>query len=237
MKVPIGGKVLIAKTLGSLLYLIYNIVNNYAIAIILFTLIVKVLLLPLTFNQLKQTKNMQKIQPELKKLQDKYKNDKETLNVKMMELYKEHKINPVGGCLPLLIQMPILFGLFGALRNPIEYVFKGDAALASIATDAPFLWLQNLINPDVFMIGNVAVPGILPIIAAATTYLSMNTMNAANQAEQPQAMKTMNLFLPLMILWWGKSFPAGLTLYWVVSNIFQMAQQFLLPKGDVLKEE
>ncbi|MCT4565167.1 MAG: YidC/Oxa1 family membrane protein insertase [Maledivibacter sp.] len=227
----------IGKMLGSLLYLIYNIVNNYAVAIILFTVIVKVLLLPLTLNQLKQTKNMQKIQPELKKLQDKYKNDKETLNIKMMELYKEHKINPLGGCLPLLVQMPILFGLFGALRDPLVYVFKSDAALAATATSAPFLWLQNLVDPDIFMIGSVAVPGILPIIAAATTYFSMNTMNTGNKADQPQAMKTMNLLMPLMILWWGKSFPAGLTLYWVISNIFQMAQQLLLPRGDVLKEE
>ncbi|SKC88880.1 YidC/Oxa1 family membrane protein insertase [Maledivibacter halophilus] len=229
---------MIAKPLGSLLFFIYNIVNNYAIAIILFTVIVKVLLLPLTLNQVKQTKEMQKIQPELKKLQDKYKNDKETLNKKMMELYSEHKINPLGGCLPLIIQMPILFGLFGALRNPVEYVFKGKEALASIATDAPFLWLQNLVDPDVFMLGGFEVPGILPIIAAVSTYLSMNTMNsAANQADQPQAMKTMNLLLPLMILWWGKSFPAGLTLYWVISNLFQMAQQLLLPKGVKLKEE
>lgn len=233
----IGGKELISKPLGSLLFFIYNLVNNYAIAIILFTVIVKVLLLPLTLNQIKQTKEMQNIQPELKKLQDKYKNDKETLNVKMMELYKEHKINPLGGCLPLIIQMPILFGLFGALRNPVEYVFKGDQALASIATDAPFLWLENLVKPDVFMVGNFGVPGILPIIAAVSTYLSMNTMNTANQADQPQAMKTMNLLLPLMILWWGKSFPAGLTLYWVISNLFQMAQQLLLPKGGKLKEE
>lgn len=228
---------MISRPLGSLLFFIYDVVNNYAIAIILFTVIVKVLLLPLTLNQIKQTKEMQNIQPELKKLQDKYKNDKETLNVKMMELYKEHKINPLGGCLPLIIQMPILFGLFGALRNPVEYVFKGDQALASIATDAPFLWLENLVKPDVFMVGNFGVPGILPIIAAVSTYLSMNTMNTANQADQPQAMKTMNLLLPLMILWWGKSFPAGLTLYWVISNLFQMAQQLLLPKGGKLKEE
>lgn len=228
---------MISRPLGSLLFFIYSVVNNYAIAIILFTVIVKVLLLPLTLNQIKQTKEMQNIQPELKKLQDKYKNDKETLNVKMMELYKEHKINPLGGCLPLIIQMPILFGLFGALRNPVEYVFKGDQALASIATDAPFLWLENLVKPDVFMVGNFGVPGILPIIAAVSTYLSMNTMNTANQADQPQAMKTMNLLLPLMILWWGKSFPAGLTLYWVISNLFQMAQQLLLPKGGKLKEE
>lgn len=235
--VAIGGKNLIAKTLGSLLFFIYNVVNNYAIAIILFTVIVKVVLLPLTLNQVKQTKEMQKLQPKLKELQKKYKNDKETLNIKTMELYKEYKINPLGGCLPLLIQMPILFGLFGALRNPVEFVFQNNAELAARATSASFLWLANLVDPDVFMVGNFAVPGILPIIAAISTYVSMNTMNTANQGDQPQAMKTMNLLLPAMILLWGRSFPAGLTLYWVISNLFQMGQQFFLPRGDVLKEE
>jgi YidC/Oxa1 family membrane protein insertase len=221
----IGGKILISKALGSLLFYIYTLVDNYAISIILFTVVVKLVLLPLTFNQIKQTKKMQKLQPEIKKLQEKYKNDKEKLNVKTMELYKEHKVNPVGGCLPMLIQLPILFGLFGALRKPEVYVFPNSPELLEKATNASFLWLPNLIDPD---------PIILPLIAAITTYLSMNTMNTG---EQPQSMKTMNLILPLMILWWGRSFPAGLTLYWVISNLFQMAQQYFLPKGDKLKEE
>lgn len=224
-KEGIGGKILIAKTLGTLLSLIYSLVNNYAVAIILFTIIIKFILLPLTFNQTKQTKKMQELQPKIKELQEKYKNDKEKLNIKIMELYREHKINPLGGCLPLLIQLPILFGLFGALRKPEVYVFPNNPELLAKATNAPFLWLPNLVDPD---------PIILPILAAVTTYLSMNQMNTGEQAQQ---MKTMNIVLPLMILWWGRSFPAGLTLYWVVSNLFQMAQQYFLTKGAKLKEE
>lgn len=207
------------------MFYIYNLANNYAIAIILFTVVIKLVLLPLTFKQIKQTKKMQELQPKIKELQEKYKNDKEKLNIKMMELYKEYKVNPIGGCLPMLIQLPILFGLFGALRQPEVYVFPNNPELLEKATSASFLWLPNLVDPD---------PIILPVIAAISTYLSMNTMN---KGEQPQAMKTMNMILPLMILWWGRSFPAGLTLYWVISNLFQMAQQYLLPKGDNLKEE
>ncbi len=216
---------MIGNVLGMFLSFIYNLVNNYAMAIVIFTILVKVVLLPLTLNQLKSTKKMQELQPKLKKLQEKYKNDKETLNVKTMELYKEEKINPVGGCLPLLVQMPILFGLFAVLRDPGRYVFANNPELLEKATSASFLWLPNLIDPD---------PIILPVLAAVSTYLSMKTTSTG---EQPQAMKTMNMLLPVMILWWGRSFPAGLTLYWVVSNLFQMAQQYFLPKINKPKEE
>lgn len=217
---------MIGKTLGSLLFFVYQFVNNYAMSIVIFTIIVKIILLPLSLHQLKQTKKMAEIQPKLKELQEKYKNDKEKLSIKQMELYKEEKINPVGGCLPMLIQLPILFGLFAVLRDPGKYVFINNPTALEKATSASFLWLPNLIDPD---------PIILPVIAALTTYLSMTTASA-NQPQQ-QSMKTMNIVLPLMILWWGRSFPAGLTLYWVVSNIFQIAQQYFLPKVDKLKEE
>ncbi len=222
----IGGKNLITSTLGSLLSFIYGLVNNYAISIILFTIIVKLILLPLTVNQLKSTKKMQELQPKMKEIQEKYKNDKEKMNIKTMELYKEHKINPLSGCLPLLIQLPIIFGLFRALREPATYVFPNNPELLEKAMNASFLWLPNLMDPD---------PIILPIIAAATTYISMNSANKGTQ--QNQSLKTMNLVFPIMILWWGRSFPAGLTLYWVISNLFQMAQQYFLTRGDNLKEE
>jgi YidC/Oxa1 family membrane protein insertase len=233
----------LAKPLGALLHLIYNMVGNYGVAIILFTIVVKVILLPLTFKQLQSTKAMNDIQPELKKLQEKYKNDKTTLNEKTMSLYKEHSINPMAGCLPLLIQLPILFGLFAALRAPIEYVFAGDAAAAAVATSAPFLWMANLLDPDVLtvpfslpLLGN-KIPWILPIIAAVTTYFSM-VMSAGKQkgGTQPQSMKTMSIMMPFMILFWGVGFPAGLTLYWAVSNVFQMVQQYFLNHRSNVKE-
>lgn len=214
---------LIAGPLGSLLNFLYGVVSNYGLAIILFTLIIKLVLLPLTIQQLKQTKQMSEVQPKLKELQEKYKNDKEKLNIKTMELYKEHKVNPVGGCLPLLIQLPIIFGLFAVLREPTKYI--ADPRFAE-AVNEGFFWIKNLSEPDLW---------ILPILAGITTYFSMNGPGAA--PVQNQTMKTMNMIFPVMILWWGRSFPAGLTLYWVVSNVFQMGQQYFMPKVKKSKEE
>ncbi|WZL73159.1 YidC/Oxa1 family membrane protein insertase [Clostridiaceae bacterium 35-E11] len=214
---------MIAKPLGILLNFFYGLVGNYGISIILFTLVIKLVLLPLTLQQLKSTKQMSEIQPKLKELQEKYKNDKETLQVKTMELYKKYKINPLGGCLPLLIQMPIIFGLFAVLRDPTKYI--ADPVFLQ-AINESFLWIPNLSKPD---------PIILPVLAGITTYFSMNS--ASTGAAQNQTMKTMNMIFPVMILWWGRSFPAGLTLYWVISNLFQAAQQFFIPKAGTSKEE
>ena len=227
----------IYNIMGSLLLFIYNIVNNYAISIIIFTVVVKVVMVPLTFKQLRSTKLMQEMQPKIQAIQKKYKHDQETLNVKLMELYKENKFNPLSGCLPMFIQFPILIGLFGVLRDPLTYVFKGNAALNAVATQAPFLWLNNLVDPDLITISGFGVPGILPIIAAITSYFSMSSMQTAGQ-EQPQMMKTMNMMMPFLILLWGRSFPAGLMLYWTISNLFQMVQQLLINKaGNKPKEE
>ncbi|WP_236932730.1 YidC/Oxa1 family membrane protein insertase [Geosporobacter ferrireducens] len=215
---------MIAKPLGMLLNFLYGLIGNYGISIIFFTIIVKLLLLPLTFQQLKQTKMMADMQPKLKELQNKYKNDKETLNVKTMELYKEYKVNPLGGCLPLLIQMPIIFGLFAVLREPIKHIADPNFVQA---VNESFLWIPNLSEPDKI---------ILPVLAGITTYFSMNTASNPGAAQNP-SMKMMNTIFPVMILWWGRSFPAGLTLYWVVSNLFQMAQQYVIPKAGTPKEE
>jgi len=157
----------LAKPLGMLLKMIFDLTNDYGISIIVFTIVVKLLLVPLTLKQTKSMKQMQEIQPKLKELQEKYKDDKEKLNIKTMELYKEHQVSPFGGCLPLLIQLPILFGLFAVLRNPGLYVFGSEELYKSI--DTSFLWLDNLSSPD---------PLILPLLAAATTFLSSYTMSS-----------------------------------------------------------
>jgi YidC/Oxa1 family membrane protein insertase len=226
----------IYQGLGALLGGVYGFVGSYWLAIVIFTIIVKLLLIPLSFKQIQSTKAMNDIQPKLKKLQEKYKDDKETLNIKMMELYKEHNINPLAGCLPLLIQMPVLFGLFGVLRNPAEYVFGGNAAMATEALNQGFLWVSDLSVPDSLgALINTGVPflnglpGILPILAALTTYLSM-ALTTGKQQQANQQMQTMQMMMPLMILWFGTSMSAGLMIYWVVSNTFQMGQQYIVPK-------
>lgn len=209
----------ISNLLGTLLHVIYNLVNNYGIAIILFTVVVRLALLPLTFKQTKSMKEMQVIQPKIKEIQEKYKNNKEVLNQKVMEVYQKHNVNPMAGCLPLLVQFPILIGLFRALRDPAKYVFGSPEVYASINSN--FLWLENLSDPDLW---------ILPILAAITTYLSSKMMQPKLKKgqKQDQTQMMMLYFFPLMMLVWGRSFPAGLTLYWVVGNLFQMTQQFFI---------
>lgn len=233
---------MIKTTLGSILHFIYGVIPSYGLSIIIFTLIVKFALVPLTIKQMKSTKEMSKIQPELKKLQEKYKNDKETLNVKQMELYKEHSINPFAGCLPLLVQFPIIIGLFSVLREPITYVFNGDAVAYAEAIAQNFLWLKDLSQPD--LIGTMlpsapeflkTMPGILPIASAVLTYFSFSTMNTGQQ--ENQMTKSMKLFMPLMILMWGRTFSAGLIIYWTVSNAFQLVQQVLIQGVNTSSKE
>jgi YidC/Oxa1 family membrane protein insertase len=225
----------LAKFLGPILGMIYNFTDNYGISIIILTLLIKLVLFPLSIKQVKSTNKMTKLQPEIKKLQEKYKNDKETLNKKTMELYSENGANPLSGCLPLLIQMPILFGLFGVLRDPALYVFNGDLEATSLAINTSFLWLKNLDAPD--LIGNVlasgpswllALPGIFPIISAISTYFSMSMNNNGQQAGTQ--MKTFSFMMPLMILYMGQKFASGLMLYWTVSNVFQIGQQIMITK-------
>ncbi len=207
----------IAKPLGALLKLIYDMVGNYGISIILFTILTKILLLPINIKQTQSTKKMNELNPKIKALQAKYKNDKERLNEKLMELYKEEKYNPAGGCLPLLIQMPIIIALFRVLQSPTTFVFTPEQF---DAISKSFLWLPDLGLPDKMYI--------LPVLSALTTYFQMN-MVAAKGNTDPN-MKTMNMVMPIMLGWITVKFPSGLAMYWVVGNLFTIAQQFLMTK-------
>ncbi|KXZ40758.1 protein translocase subunit yidC [Alkalithermobacter thermoalcaliphilus JW-YL-7 = DSM 7308] len=225
---------IIPQTLGVLLKLIFDIVGNYGLAIIIFTVVVKLALLPLTLSQSKSMKAVQEIQPKINDIKEKYRNDQQMMNQKIMEVYQENKINPMAGCLPLFIQFPILIGLFTVLRSPEIYVFGSEQAYRSI--DTTFLWLSNLSDPDVILLGGIALPWILPILAGVTTYIS-SAMMTPNQGKKDPTQAMMTYLFPVLILWWGKSFPAGLTLYWVVSNVFQIAQQYFIMKPVSAKEE
>lgn len=204
----------IAKPLGLLLDLIYDFVSNYGITIIIFTVIVKVCLYPLYIKQTKSTAKMAEVQPKMQALQRKYANDKETLNIKMAELYKEEKFNPMGGCLPMLIQMPIIMGLFALLRNPMQYMTDNSMIFAYHES---FIWIDDLSQPDRW---------ILPIIAGVATFISFSMTQALSDTEANQQMngmmKMMKYIFPIMILWMARSFPSGLALYWAVSQIIQI---------------
>ena len=183
-------------------------VGNFGVSIIVVTILIKIALLPLTLKQDKSMKEMKKIQPELEKLKEKYANDKQMLNIKTMELYKEHKVNPLGGCLPLLLQLPILFALFGVLRNGI------------IPKDSSFLWLK-LSVPDQFYI--------LPVLNGAVSFFQQKLMGSADSNPQ---MKNMMYIFPIMMIMFSLKMPSGLQLYWLTSSILAVVQQyFIMKKG------
>lgn len=212
----------VAQPLGWLLTNLYSLIQNYGLTLIIFTLIVRFCLYPLYAKQIKSTTNMAAIQPRMKELQAKYANDKETLNLKMMELYKEEKFNPMGGCLPMLIQMPIIFGLFALLRNPLMYM-KDPAML--LAVHEAFLWIPDMSQPDKW---------VLPIAAGLTTYISFSQTQAQQgsdaMGQMAPMMKVMKYFFPVMIVGMGRTFPAGLTIYWFFGTGVQILFNFRLNK-------
>ncbi len=230
----------LGKILGSLLKLVYDLVSSigtepelfsyFAIAIIITTIIFKLILLPLNLHQAKSSKKMAEIQPLMKEIQNKYKNDPQTMNTKLQELYKKHNYNPAGGCLPLLVQFPIIIAFFAVFREPAKYAFTEPGVYE--AMNKTFFWISNLDVPDPYLWG-------LPLLSAITTYIQTQTMGTQNQDPQTAStMKTMNIMMPVMIFFAAKGFAAGLALYWLVGNIFTIVQQLIsrrsLPK---VKEE
>lgn len=221
---------IINDLLGNILRVMYDIVQNYGIAIILFTIFVKLLLLPLTIKQTKSTKAMQDIQPKLQEIQTKYKDKPEKQQQEIMKLYKEADINPMAGCLPLFIQMPILIGLFSVLREPWNYgIFESQAAYQ--AADTSFLFLSNLTEAGnfatIFTTGISVENLIMAILSGASAYIMQMTMMSTDPKQQ-ETMKTMTYVMTAMSFVWGYTFPAGLALYWVVSNVFSIAQYYLV---------
>lgn len=206
----------IAVPLGYLLTLIYNFVGNYGISLIILTAIVKLALFPLYVKQIKSTANMQELQPKMQEIQQKYAHDQQKMNEAMQELYTKEKFNPLGGCLPMLIQFPIIMGLFALLRNPMQYLKSEDMLFA---VHESFLWIKDLAQPDLW---------ILPIVAAVATYFSFTMtqqLTTAAGAENEQ-MKSMNMMMkyvfPLSILVIARSYPAGLAIYWAGGQTIQI---------------
>lgn len=179
---------------------------SYGLAIIIMTILIKLILAPLTAKQIASTQAMTKIQPKMKELQARYKDDKQMLNQKLSELYRQEGVNPLAGCLPLVIQMPILIGIFYGIR---DFHYEGPSS---------FLWMESIAQPDPYYV--------LPILSALTTYIqSKQTM--PDTGNNPQG-KVMLYFMPIFIGYISIKFPAGLVLYWVVMNIMQIAQQAFL---------
>ena len=208
----------IAKPIGYLLALIYKLVGNYGISLIILTVIVKLVLYPLYAKQIKSTANMTDMSEKSKEIQKRYANDREKMNEEMQKLYAESGFNPMSGCLPMLIQFPIIMGLFALLRNPMKYM-PDDPSLM-FANHESFLWIKDLAQPDLW---------ILPIAAGLATFFAFS-MNSAMTMQQPGAnpgqQKAMNAimkyFFPLSILWLARSYPAGLAIYWAGGQFMQI---------------
>ena len=209
---------IVAKPIGYLLALIYKLVGNYGISLIILTVIVKLALYPLYAKQIKSTAGMSDMSEKAKEIQNRYANDKEKMNEEMQKLYAETGFNPMSGCLPMLIQFPIIMGLFALLRNPMKYM-PNDPSLM-FANHESFLWIKDLAQPDLW---------ILPIAAGLATFFafSMNSaMNmqqpGANQGQQKAMNAIMKYFFPLSILWLARSYPAGLAIYWAGGQFMQI---------------
>ncbi|MGI6685416.1 MAG: YidC/Oxa1 family membrane protein insertase [Bacillota bacterium] len=186
-------------------------IPSYALAIVLLTVIIKILLYPLTYKQMKSMKVMQELQPKIKDLDKKYKNDPQKKQQAIMELYKEHGANPMSGCLPLLIQFPILIALFRGLQT-----FQ-----PSNIDHYNFLWISDLSKADPSGI-------ILPVLVGLSTFLQQY-ITSPNASDSTQ--KTLLYVMPILFGFMTRSFPAGLAFYWIVFSVVGTIQQLIINKG------
>ena len=198
----------LAKPMLHILKFLYRYVHNYGIAIIIVTVVLKVLFFPLTYKSYKSMKDMQKLQPKMAALKEKFKNDRDAMNRAVMELYKTHKVNPMGGCFPMLVQIPVFFALYKALMFSIEL------------RHAPFFfWIQDLSGKDPYYV--------TPLIMGATMFIQQKmTPNAGMDPTQAKMM----LMLPVVFTFMFLNFPSGLVLYWLVNNVLTIGQQYYINK-------
>jgi YidC/Oxa1 family membrane protein insertase len=220
----------------ALLFLYRVFGESLVLAIIAFTVITRLAIFPLTMQQIKSSKKMQELSPKLQQIREKYKGDREKQAQAQMALYREHGVNPLAGCLPLLIQMPILFGLYGAIyaalgSTPLQLLDVSSRLLvpelsSMIPLKNTFLWM-NLGMPDQTLI--------LPALVVATTWLQSKLMTPpVSDPKDPSAAtaRTMTTIMPIMIGLFSLSFASGLSLYWIASNIAGIAQYALTGQAD-----
>jgi YidC/Oxa1 family membrane protein insertase len=201
--VAFGFFAVLAKPLLLTLNFFQRIVGNYGVAIILLTILIRVFFFPLATKQFRSMKEMQRLQPLLKELKEKYKDDKEKLNQETMQLFRTHKVNPLGGCLPILVQIPVFIALYQALLNSIAL------------RQAPFIfWLKDLSAPDPTYI--------TPVLMTGSMFLQQKMSPPAADPAQQKIMMFMPLIFGVMFL----NFPSGLVLYWLINNLLAIGQQY-----------
>ena len=197
----------LARPLFKVLKLFYKFTHNYGISIIILTVIIKLIFFPMSQKSFKSMQKMQKIQPELKIIQERYKNDKQMLSQEMMRLYRENKINPIGGFLPVIIQIPVFVALYNVLMHSIEL------------RQSPFIWwIKDLSEKDPYYI--------TPILMGATMLIQQKMTPSGGDPMQAKIMLIMPVIFTFMFL----NFPSGLVIYWLVNNVLSIGQQYLIYK-------
>lgn len=198
----------IAEFLAQVLRVFFQWTGSYGLAIILLTAAVKLALHPLTRRQLRSMKEMQFLAPQITALRERYKGDAQRMNAEVMNLYRAHKVNPFGGCLPLVAQIPILWALFAVFRRPD--IFNG----------ATFLGMPLEMVPSFAAIAKQPLLAVWPVLVGATTYLQQRL-----SVTDPQQARLF-IFMPILVGYWGTVFPVGLSVYWVVSTLAYMVEYY-----------
>ena len=205
----------------SIMILLYSLIPNYGVVVVLFAILIKLVTYPLMAKQLRSSKKMQEISPLMNQIKVKYKNNPTVQQQKMAALFQEHKINPLAGCLPLLIQMPVLMSVFMVFRNTIE--FRGESF---------FLWINDLSAADtLFVVGGIPI-NVLPFLMSFSMYYTMKLSSATQPAggdpAQEATQQMMKYMFPGMMFFLFYAFPSGLNLYYLCFNIMQIIQQKII---------
>ena len=218
------------KPVFNFLVFLYNTITrtDFGVAIITLTLLIRILFFPLTVKSLTAQKELAKLQPKIKELQEKYKNDKQQLGAATMAMYKEHGVNPLGGCLPLLVQLPVLFALFKALDN----AFNPD----SLGLLYGFITNPGAINQTSFGILDLSAKNRFLAVLAGFLQWLQTRLSQKNQKNEPQAQssqfaqmnKQMLYFFPIMVIIISWNFPTGLVLYWVATTGFSIIEHAIV---------
>ncbi|MDR7522385.1 MAG: YidC/Oxa1 family membrane protein insertase [Armatimonadota bacterium] len=222
----------IAQVLGDVLRFFYHLTGSWGWAIVLLTVAVKLVLHPLTRKQLKSMKIMQALAPQIEVLKRKYGKDPRQFNIEVMNLYRANKANPLGGCLPMLLQLPILWALFALLREPLFYdamsfwivIEKGYSAqlaedlCATARICSGFAGLSLATSPTLDVIRRFPLYALVPILAGLTTFIQQQM-----SITDPQQAR-MFVFMPIIFAWFSLQFPTGLSVYWIVSTVVYMVE-------------
>lgn len=219
--------VVLFQPLLNLLVWLYNWIGDVGIAIIIVTILIRLILVPLSLKAIKSQKALQELQPKMDEIKKKYKDDKQKQSAELMKFYKENKINPMASCLPMLIQLPIIFALYR--------VFREGLANESMEHLYSFVACPESISPMFLGLVDMAAPNLIMAIIAGILQFIQSKMMFAKQKQKQSGMagmlgKQMTYFMPVMTVFIAMSLPAGLALYWITTTLFAIGQQYVVMK-------